>query len=40
MQSEQPKPQKLNRDEIIEKLSQDMKKFNEDRKQGNKVQSK
>ena len=32
MQSELPLPQKINRDEIIEKLSQDMKKFTEERK--------
>ncbi|CDW87169.1 dhhc zinc finger domain containing protein [Stylonychia lemnae] len=37
IQSEQ-RPQKINRDEIIEKLSQDMKNFNQQRKQGNTIQ--
>eukprot|EP00347_Sterkiella_histriomuscorum_P000103 403377170 len=40
-QKQQQLPQnnsKINRDEIIEKLSQDMKKFNEEHKQGNNLQ--
>ena len=32
--------QKLNRDEIIEQLSKEMKKFNDQKKQGNRFQSK